>query len=75
MLHQQSVSGKSARKKFISVLQGMTPEQRIQKAFELTEMCKDLLRIGLEIRFPEKTKDELHQLFLKRLDKCHNKNY
>ena len=75
MLPHQAISSKSERKRYIKILQGMTPEQRLQKAFDLSEMCKDILRIGLKIRFPEKSKEELHQIFLNRLDECHNKNY
>jgi hypothetical protein len=41
----------------------MTPEQRIKKMFELTEMTRYLLKRGLEIQFPEKTKEEIHKMW------------
>ena len=45
------------------------------KAFELTEMTRELFKQGLRDRFPDKSEEELHRLYLDRLDKCHNKNY
>ena len=71
----KAFSRKSDRKIYIEVLKRMTPEQRLQKAFELSETCKELLKIGLKNRYPDSSKDELHRLFLKIMDKCYNKNY
>lgn len=53
----------------------MTPSQRLRKAFELTQMSRDLFRLGLRRRFPDLSDDELHQLYLQRLAKCHNRSY
>ena len=60
---------------YIVALRNMTPEQRIKKMFELTEMTRYLLKRGLEIQFPEKTKEEIHKMYLKRLMECHNSDY
>ena len=60
---------------YILTLRKMTPEQRIKKMFELTEMTRSLLKRGLEIQFPDKTKEEIHEMYLKRLMECHNSNY
>jgi len=53
----------------------MTPGERLLKAFELGELGKDLLRAGLKRQFPSASEAELHQLFLDRLARCHNRNY
>ena len=53
----------------------MTEEQRLLKAFELSDFIRQLFKAGLKERFPQKTDAELHHLFLKRLDKCHNQNW
>lgn len=53
----------------------MTPEQRLAKAFELTEMAKGLLWSGLRERFPEKSESDLTDLYLRRLEKCHNRDF
>jgi hypothetical protein len=60
---------------YIKALRAMKPEQRLQKAFELTEFSKQLFRQGLRKANPQLSEEELHALFLKRLEKCHNRNY
>lgn len=59
----------------IRVLRRMTPEQRMNKALELTESARDLFRQGLRARFPNLDEPSLHRLFLERIGKCHNRNY
>jgi hypothetical protein len=56
-------------------LRHMTPEQRLQKAFELSELGKRMLRENLRNLHPELSETDLHQLFLQKLSKCHNRNY
>jgi hypothetical protein len=53
----------------------MTPAQRLQKAFEMSAFAKQLFIAGLKRRFPELNDEEFHALLLKRLEKCHNRNY
>jgi len=62
-------------KKYIQVLRQMSPEQRLLKAFELSEFSKQLFIHGLHKRFPDLPDEEFRKLLLKRLDKCHNRNY
>jgi hypothetical protein len=62
-------------KRYIEILRRMTVEQKLQKVFELSEMGKSLFREGLRQRFPDATEDELHRIYLERLEKCHNRNY
>ena len=60
---------------YLEVLQRMTPEQRIAKAFELSEMTRTLFRQGLRERFPNLPEAQFHALYLERLALCHNRNY
>ncbi len=60
---------------YLQVLRNMTPEQRLLKAFELSEFGKQLFLQGLRDRFPEKSEDEIKKLYLRRIQKCHNRNY
>ncbi|MBC8108726.1 MAG: hypothetical protein H7Z14_19235 [Anaerolineae bacterium] len=53
----------------------MTPDQKVQKAFELSEFAKQVFLDGLRDRHPELSESELHRLALKRLARCHNRNY
>lgn len=62
-------------KKYIEILRNMTPEQRLNKAFELSEFSKELFKHGLRKTFPDLSEEDFQKLFLKRLEKCHNRNY
>ena len=62
-------------KLYLDILRKMTPEQRLLKAIELSELAKQAARDGLRRRFPDLNEAEFHQLFLKQLEKCHNRNY
>lgn len=53
----------------------MSPEQRLAKAFELSEFAWQLFMHGLRQRFPYLSEAEFKELLLRRLDKCHNRNY
>ena len=53
----------------------MTPEQRLLKAFELSEFSKQLFLHGLRKRFPEKSEPEIMKMYRDRLNRCHNRNY
>lgn len=53
----------------------MSPEQRLQKAFELSEFARQLFVHGLRKRHPDLSDDEFNVLLRERLDKCRNRNY
>ncbi len=61
--------------RYIRILRRMTPEQRLLKAFELSEFSKALFVEGLRKRHPELSEEAFHKLLLERLAKCHNQNY
>ena len=60
---------------YVQILRRMTPEQRLRKAFDLSEFAKALFLQGLRTRFPDLSDDEFDRLARERLDKCHNRNY
>ncbi len=60
---------------YLQVLRRMTPEQRLQKAIELSALAQRAFRDGLRRRFPALSNVEFHQLFLKHLKACHNRDY
>ena len=60
---------------YIVILRRMTPEQRLRKAFELSEFSKQLFIHGLRRRFPEAGDEEFSKILRERLDKCRNSNY
>ena len=53
----------------------MTPEARLKKALELSELTRALFLQGLRRRFPLLDGEEFNELLLARLDRCHNSNY
>jgi hypothetical protein len=53
----------------------MSSEERLMKAFELTEFSRQLFRQGLRRRFPDLSEPELNKIFLERPVRCHNRNY
>ncbi len=58
---------------YLQALLRLTPEQRLLKAFELTDLSRALFRDGLRQRFPEAAEDELQRIYLQRFDLCHNR--
>jgi len=62
-------------RRYIQILRQMSPEERLLKAFELSEFGKQLFIHGLRKRFPDLSEEEFRKLLLERLDKCHNRNY
>jgi hypothetical protein len=58
---------------YLEALRRLTPEQRLLKAFELTELSRELFRAGLRHRFPEATEQELQRIYLERMAECHNR--
>ena len=59
---------------YLQALRRMSPEQRLCKALELSEFCKQLFIHGLRRRFPNLPDEEFAKLVRRRLDKCHNRS-
>jgi hypothetical protein len=53
----------------------MTPEQRLCKAFELTELGRRLFADGLRRRHCGLPEIEIRRIYLERIAKCRNKIY
>ena len=58
----------------LEILRAMTPEQRLLKAFKLSEFSKALFIEGLRQRFPDAPEEEFRRILFDRLEKCHNRN-
>lgn len=66
---------KKEHKIYLQTLRKMSPSEKFNKVMELNELTRSLFKQGLKKRFPDKSEQELHVLFLKRLERCHNSNY
>lgn len=64
-----------ARRAYIKALRAMTPEQRLMKALELSDIAIGLFRQGLRERYPDLDDEAFAKLLRERLDLCHNRNY
>ncbi len=62
-------------RQYLLTLTKMGAERRLLKALELSSITKELFLSGLHKRFPDKTETEIKEIYLQRLDKCHNRNY
>lgn len=63
------------RARYVAALRNMSPEERLSKAFELTEMTRELLMAGLELRHPLASEEELARLYLERLERCRSRTF
>jgi hypothetical protein len=61
------------RRIYIDTLRRMTPEQRLAKAFELSDMTREALRAGLSQRYPDATPQELTAMVIERLERCRSR--
>jgi hypothetical protein len=59
---------------YLQALRRMTPDERLRKAFELSELCRELFLHGLRRRFPDMPEREVMRIYRERLSKCHNRN-
>jgi hypothetical protein len=59
---------------YVEALRRMTPEQRLSKAFELSDMTHEALRVALSVRHPELEPERLHTLYVERLERCRRRN-
>jgi hypothetical protein len=68
-----SLKAQPNRRLYIETLRRMTPEQRLAKAFELSDMTREALRAGLAQRYPAATPHELTTMVIERLERCRSR--
>jgi hypothetical protein len=62
------------RRVYMDALRRMTPEQRLAKAFELSDMTHEALRAGLAERYPAASDAELHSMHPERMERCRSRS-
>lgn len=65
----ETEGGREARRVWRNIWRNMTGEQRIAKAFQLTEETREVMRAG--IRNPNASEDEIRHLYLNQLLAAH----
>jgi hypothetical protein len=63
------------KQRYHNILKVMTPQEKLEKSFDLTDFSNAAFKAGLRNRYPDLTDDELEQLYLEKLRSCHNRNY
>jgi hypothetical protein len=63
------------KQRYHQILRAMSPQDRLMKAFELSELANSAFKAGLRNRFPELSSEELDRLYLEKRLQCHNRNY
>ncbi|MCJ7653146.1 MAG: hypothetical protein MUO75_05550 [Actinobacteria bacterium] len=71
----EDIRERKAHAACIEALRRVTPEQRLLRAFELTDFSRQLFLHGSRRRFPDASEEEIHRIFLERIEKCHNRNW
>ncbi len=59
--------------RYLEILARLTPDARLRKAFELGRLSRTLFLEGLRRRFPDLDERQIRTLYLKRLERCHNR--
>ena len=60
---------------YVEALRNMSPERRLLKAFELTDMTRELLKTGLAQCHPSASTRQLERLYLERLERCRSRTF
>jgi len=63
------------KERYHQILKDMSPEEKVRKVFELSELTNEAFKVGLRNRYKEMPDEEFHQLYLENRLKCHNQNY
>ncbi len=60
---------------YLRILARMTPGEKMVRAMEMSDMGRRMLKEALRRCFPGLDEVKLHQLFLVRLELCHNREW
>jgi hypothetical protein len=63
------------KQRYHEILRSMSPQQKLEKVFELSELANSAFKAGLMSRYPHLSEDELEQLYQEKRKACHNQNY
>ncbi len=66
---------KQTHREYIKILKKMTPQQRLLRAMELSDLTKSLFITGLKLRYPDYTEDEIKNIYIEKISRCRNSGY
>jgi len=62
---------RQTHREYIKILKRMTPQARLRKAFELSDLTKSLFITGLKMRYPDYSEKDILDLYIEKIHKCH----
>jgi hypothetical protein len=62
-------------KVYIETLRGMTPEQKLQRVFEMAASARELFCQGVKKLHPDYSENDVNRCYLENIAKCYNRNY
>ncbi len=74
-MKEKDIKPRPNHKIYIKILRKMSPEQRLKKAIELSQLTKQLSMHGFKKRFPDRSEEEINNLFLEYMKRCWNRTY
>ena len=57
------------------ILRNLSPQQKVEKVFELNELTRQLAKAGIRMRNPGLSDDQIDRMAVEQALKCHNRNY
>ena len=66
---------RQTHREYIKILKRMTPQQRLQRALELSDLTKSLFITGLKLRYPDYPEEDIKNLYIEKVHKCHHFDY
>ncbi len=66
---------KQTHREYIKILKKMTPQQRLLRAMELSDLTKSLFITGLKLRYPDYTEGEIKNIYIEKISRCRNSGY
>jgi len=63
------------KQRYHEILKGMTPQEKVEKVIELSNLANAAFLAGLRNRYPQLSDNELKELYLEKRRTWHNQNY
>lgn len=67
----ETEAGRETLRVWLDIWRNMTGEQRISKAFQLTEEVRQVMRAGIQSRNPGASDEEIQRLYMNQLLSAH----
>jgi len=63
------------KERYREILRSMSPQQKLEIVFELSDLANAAMKAGLRSRYPDLSDAQLEELYFERIKACHNQNY